>query len=126
MKFGDLFTNSAPKSPPETEVRIVRIDGSPDFKRTRNSLVQIGVEGHGQREPDTASKCKTHISALSAVSAPCQLVPMDAGWIEGARYRDAGVFEVANRLPLFVADPEGDTIRLHGTLLTYNAIGRAG
>jgi hypothetical protein len=45
------------------------------------------------------------------------LVPLEASWIEGERYRLAGAHEIANRLPLFVHDPHGDTLRRHGCLI---------
>lgn len=52
----------------------------------------------------------------SACSAP-RLVPLDAAWIEGKRYRLAGAHEVVSRLPLFIQDDHGDTRRAHGVLI---------
>ena len=44
------------------------------------------------------------------------LVPRDAPWQEGGRYRLAGETD-ANRLDLFEQDPAGEWIRLHGVLI---------
>lgn len=44
------------------------------------------------------------------------LVPRDAPWQDGARYRLAGEID-ADRLDLFVADPTGEWIRRHGVLI---------
>jgi hypothetical protein len=49
------------------------------------------------------------------VRAP--LIPLESPWIDGARYRFAGAFEIPSRLPLFYLDPDGDTRRLHGVLV---------
>ena len=44
------------------------------------------------------------------------LVPRDAPWQDGARYRLAGEID-ADRLDLFVADPTGEWLRHDGVLI---------
>lgn len=45
------------------------------------------------------------------------LVPLDAPFIEGQRYRQAAATEWPSRLDLFTADPAGPWLRLHGLLM---------
>ena len=54
---------------------------------------------------------------LSRLSAPA-LVPLQAPFVEGRRYREAGATEASNRLDLYVADPAGTWLRRHGVLLS--------
>jgi len=56
--------------------------------------------------------CRIQPSAPSARV----LVPRDAPWQEGLRYRLAGETD-ADRLDLFEQDPAGEWIRLHGVLI---------
>jgi hypothetical protein len=55
-------------------------------------------------------------SVTSENKANRVLVPRDAPWQDGARYRLAGEID-ADRLDLFEADPAGEWIRRHGVLL---------
>lgn len=55
-------------------------------------------------------------SGTSENKANRVLVPRDAPWQDGARYRLAGEID-ADRLDLFEADPAGEWIRRHGVLL---------
>jgi len=45
------------------------------------------------------------------------LVPLESPWVEGRRYRYAGCYDL-RRLPLFVQDSHGDTLRRHGVLMS--------
>ena len=52
----------------------------------------------------------------SAPSAPT-LVPLNAPFVDGGRYRLAGATEARTRLDLYLADPNGPWIRRHGVLI---------
>lgn len=111
MKFADLFTSAAKASPCNAPLRIVRIDEFPYFNLKKNERL-------GEIEENTCSPIYTKAGiALSALSAP--LVPFDAPFVDRQRYREAGASEVATRLPLYLSDPAGPWIRLHGVLLAF-------
>ena len=60
----------------------------------------------------------------SAPSAPLDrppLVPLEAPFVEGKRYRLAPATEWPSRLDLYVEDPNGNTVRKHGVLMAVNA-----
>ena len=50
------------------------------------------------------------------IPAP-QLIPRDAPFVEGQRYRLSDETELDSRLDLYVADPSGPWIRYHGVLM---------
>ena len=56
----------------------------------------------------------------SAPSAPT-LVPLNAPFVDGGRYRLAGATEAKTRLDLYLADPNGPWVRLHGILMAYES-----
>lgn len=49
------------------------------------------------------------------------LVPLETPFEDGKRYRLAHAAEVGTRLPLFIQDDAGDTLRTHGTLVLIAA-----
>jgi hypothetical protein len=68
----------------------------------------------------TASGAQPLAPSLPAIS--CRLVPLDAPWVDGARYREAGATDARNRLDLYVADISGPWVRRHGVLMLYKAL----
>lgn len=54
-------------------------------------------------------------AATSATHRP--LVPIERPFMEGCRYREAGVLEVRSRFDLYHEDPAGEWIRRHGVLI---------
>lgn len=56
------------------------------------------------------------VAAKECTSARAFLVPMESPWVDGARYRFAHCYDL-HRLPLFVRDDNGDTLRKHGVLI---------
>lgn len=113
MKFSDLFTPVPPVSPSSPPLRIERIDEFPSF----NLIEKHTSEGKEVIVSiDTGTKAEIAISALSA-----PLVPLEAPWVDGQRYREAGMVEVSSRLDLYLADPAGPWIRRYGVLLAVSA-----
>jgi hypothetical protein len=115
MTFADLFK---PKSP--------EASGAPDLRSGRSGQFPTLTQGEKLLGGIT-SEVRTHdviyIGEESGVlhsvhSAPARppLVPLETPWTEGGRYQFAHCFDL-RRLPLFVADPAGDTRRAHGCLI---------
>lgn len=112
-----------------------QISAAPHLRNMRNIEKPTLISGEKLCVPCNNEIRSTHARVLedseiqcSAPSAPIEaaridasacppLVPLESAWVEGARYRLAGAHEVANRLPLFIQDPDGDTMRSHGTLV---------
>jgi hypothetical protein len=67
--------------------------------------------------PITSTTEPSPANAKETAPAPAPLVPLDAPFENGKRYRLAGAHEVASRLPLFIQDDRGDTRRAHGVLI---------
>ncbi len=67
------------------------------------------------RNPTSSPPAKPE-PPLAAVSAPV-LVPRDAPFVDGQRYRLAEGTEFRTRLDLYVADPDGPWIRRHSVLM---------
>jgi hypothetical protein len=56
-------------------------------------------------------------SAPSAPAGRPPLVPVEAPFRDGQRYRLAGATEVRSRLDLYLEDPTGPWVRRHGVLM---------
>jgi len=60
------------------------------------------------------------VSESSYPSCPAArpaLVPMEAPWVDGQRYREAGATEITTRFFCYLEDVGGPWIRRHGVLL---------
>lgn len=66
--------------------------------------------------PHSAPKTPPVTTPPPAPARPA-LVPLGEPWRERQRYRLALAHEWPSRLPLFIADPNGDTMRKHGTVI---------
>ena len=82
-----------------------------------HSMVGMGLYPSETSGATRASNTAPHSPALASITENRPpLVPMEAPWRDGHRYRATALFEVANRLDCYVADPNGPWIRRGGVL----------
>ena len=110
MTFADIF---APLPPPPTS-ETGRADSADNPSPTFNVVGKVYSEE--RREKDHIRIRAKAGLRLSALSAP-PLVPLEAPWVDGGRFREAGATEARTRLDLYLADPNGPWIRRHGVLI---------
>ena len=67
--------------------------------------------------PPPAKPAQAPVPSPSTEPNRPTLVPMDAPWTDGRRYREAGACERPGKLDLYVEDPAGPWIRRHGVLI---------
>lgn len=115
MKFADLFSPTSEIVPKEDRSRIVRIVEIPTINPEGRGCLEKGETNERSNNGTKAGGC------LSAPSATV-LVPLDAAFVEGHRYRLAGATEFATRLDLFCADPGGPWVRRHGVLIAVEFV----
>ena len=126
MKFADMFTPSRPQDTATLPLRKVR-------KVEDSSLMSGGRVCIPKTEPHTLLRggVDTGIqpSAPSASHIPITrppLVPIEAPWQDGTRYREARAWETAKpHFECYVADPAGPWIRRHGVLQVFTPGGMA-
>lgn len=117
MTFADLF---APIPEPPT-VQPGRAESADNANPTLN-VREKAIRGEREKEClPIGIESGLGLSALSALSAPSppasNLVPLNVPFVEGERYRPAGATETRTRLDLYLADPTGPWIRIHGVLM---------
>lgn len=78
---------------------------------------RVGWRVEGVIPTIPALRMKMKLTATAAA-----LVPLDVAFADGQRYRMAGATEARSRLDLYVADPAGPWIRLHGVLISFSRL----
>jgi len=117
MNFADIF---APLAAPQT-AQTGRADSVDKASPAFNVVGKVYSEERREKlHIPIRAKAGLRLSAPSAPQNQPALVPLESPWIDGARYRMAGATEWPNRLDLYVQDPAGPWIRLHGVLASVS------
>lgn len=111
MTFSDLFVSKAKKGP--------FAEGAEGAKSQTNVMGGCVSDSIISQSLHMAQNPRVQPSAPSAPSDCPALVPLETPWIDGGRYRIVGATEWPSRLNLYLADPNGPWIRLHGVLIAF-------
>lgn len=55
-------------------------------------------------------------TADAGIEVRPKLIPLEAPWRDGCRYREAGAIEIKSRLDCYIEDSTGPWVRVHGVL----------
>jgi len=85
-----------------------------------NPVLPVSVVAVGLPAPVTLEGVETAPESPQPPPGRALLIPLEAPWIDGARYAKAFCTEWPSRLDLYLLDPKGDTRRSGGALIALS------